>query len=126
MPTQQRGVPDPRAHGQGCVTLPARWARAAHRLHESLEGNTAALELERAGLAPGRRGLIEVNERFQTAVAHIYAAGDVIGFPSLAATSQMAFQRSSESALTFEPFMKAIFSCPSSTRCDRANSAAWR
>ena len=39
------------------------------------------------GLEPAKRGLIEVNERFQTAVPHIYAVGDVIGFPSLAATS---------------------------------------
>jgi NAD(P) transhydrogenase len=51
------------------------------------EGNTADLSLERAGLTPGRRGLLNVNPHFQTAVPHIYAAGDVIGFPSLAATS---------------------------------------
>jgi NAD(P) transhydrogenase len=51
------------------------------------EGNTAELGLERAGLTPGRRGLLTVNRQFQTAVAHIYAAGDVIGFPSLAATA---------------------------------------
>jgi NAD(P) transhydrogenase len=51
------------------------------------EGNTADLALDRAGLGPGRRGLLTVNAHFQTAVPHIYAAGDVIGFPSLAATS---------------------------------------
>src|SRR5439155_721450 len=51
------------------------------------EGNTAELALERAGLRAGRRGLIEVNAHFQTAVPHVYAVGDVIGFPSLAATS---------------------------------------
>ena len=51
------------------------------------EGNTADLALDRAGLAPGRRGLLGVNAHFQTSVPHIYAAGDVIGFPSLAATS---------------------------------------
>jgi NAD(P) transhydrogenase len=51
------------------------------------EGNTADLALDRAGLVPGRRGLLSVNERFQTSVPHIYAAGDVIGFPSLAATA---------------------------------------
>jgi NAD(P) transhydrogenase len=51
------------------------------------EGNTSGLQLERAGLTAGRRGLLTVNQRFQTAVPHIYAAGDVIGFPSLAATS---------------------------------------
>src|SRR5262249_28812145 len=51
------------------------------------EGNTADLALDRAGIAPGRRGLLTVNAHFQTTVPHIYAAGDVIGFPSLAATS---------------------------------------
>jgi len=51
------------------------------------EGNTATLGLENAGLAAARRGLLEVNEHFQTAVPHIYAVGDVIGFPSLAATA---------------------------------------
>ncbi|MFN8545409.1 MAG: Si-specific NAD(P)(+) transhydrogenase [Candidatus Binatia bacterium] len=52
------------------------------------EGNTAELDLGAAGLQAARRGLLEVNPHFQTAVPHIYAAGDVIGFPSLAATSQ--------------------------------------
>jgi NAD(P) transhydrogenase len=51
------------------------------------EGNTSDLALERAGLTAGRRGLIPVNDHFQTAVPHIYAVGDVIGFPSLAATA---------------------------------------
>ncbi|MBI4624537.1 MAG: Si-specific NAD(P)(+) transhydrogenase [Verrucomicrobia bacterium] len=50
-------------------------------------GNTDRLNLPAAGLAAGKRGVIEVNARFQTAVPHIYAAGDVIGFPALAATS---------------------------------------
>ena len=51
------------------------------------EGNTQDLALENVGLTAGRRGLIEVNASFQTAVPHIYAVGDVIGFPSLAATA---------------------------------------
>ena len=50
-------------------------------------GNTAGLGLDRAGIAVGDRGHIIVNERFQTRVPHIYAAGDVVGFPALAATS---------------------------------------
>jgi NAD(P) transhydrogenase len=50
-------------------------------------GATAGLALENAGLATLDRGLLEVNERYQTRVPHIYAAGDVIGFPSLASTS---------------------------------------
>lgn len=51
------------------------------------DGATQSIGLEAIGITPGRRGLIEVNENFQTAVPHIYAVGDVIGFPSLAATS---------------------------------------
>lgn len=50
-------------------------------------GNTAKLALDKAGLAADARGRIEVNEHYQTAVPHIYAVGDVIGFPALAATS---------------------------------------
>ena len=51
------------------------------------EGATDGLALERAGLAAGARGRLAVNEHYQTAVPHIYAAGDVIGFPALASTS---------------------------------------
>lgn len=50
-------------------------------------GNTDDLNLAAAGLAAQKRGTIEVNEHYQTAVPHIYAAGDVVGFPALAATS---------------------------------------
>jgi NAD(P) transhydrogenase len=50
-------------------------------------GNTDGLNLPAAGLAPAKRGALAVNEHYQTAVPHIYAAGDVIGFPALAATS---------------------------------------
>jgi NAD(P) transhydrogenase len=49
--------------------------------------NVVGLGLERAGLSVNERGLLTVNERYQTAVPHIYAAGDVIGFPALASTS---------------------------------------
>jgi NAD(P) transhydrogenase len=49
--------------------------------------NVAELGLERAGLSVNERGLLTVNARYQTAVPHIYAAGDVIGFPALASTS---------------------------------------
>jgi NAD(P) transhydrogenase len=50
-------------------------------------GATAALSLDKAGLQAMDRGLLAVNEDFQTSVPNIYAAGDVIGFPSLASTS---------------------------------------
>jgi NAD(P) transhydrogenase len=49
--------------------------------------NVSTLGIERAGLAVNDRGLITVNEEYQTSVPHIYAAGDVIGFPALASTS---------------------------------------
>jgi len=50
-------------------------------------GSTWALQPDKAGLGVDDRRLISVNENFQTSVPHIYAAGDVIGFPSLASTS---------------------------------------
>jgi NAD(P) transhydrogenase len=49
--------------------------------------NTAALNIEAAGLEPGPRGLLSVDAHYCTSVPHIYAAGDVIGFPALASTS---------------------------------------
>lgn len=51
------------------------------------QGATAGLDLEKAGLAADDRGRISVNASFQTQVDHIYAVGDVIGFPALASTS---------------------------------------
>jgi NAD(P) transhydrogenase len=51
------------------------------------QGETADLDLQNAGLEADDRGRIEVGPDFRTAVDHIYAAGDVIGWPSLAATS---------------------------------------
>jgi NAD(P) transhydrogenase len=51
------------------------------------QSNTQGLGLEKVGVKLGERGLILVNEQFQTSLPNIYAAGDVIGFPALAATS---------------------------------------
>lgn len=51
-------------------------------------GATAAIGLDTCGLEADSRGRLTVDPKtFQTAVPHIYAAGDVIGFPSLASTS---------------------------------------
>ena len=50
-------------------------------------GATEALNLAAAGVEADDRGRIKVNDVYQTAVSHIYAVGDVIGFPSLASTS---------------------------------------
>jgi NAD(P) transhydrogenase len=51
------------------------------------QGMTASLSLDDAGLAADQRGRVAVDEFFRTAKPHIYAVGDVIGFPALAATS---------------------------------------
>jgi len=51
------------------------------------QGMTSSLGLENAGLAADKRGRVPVDEFFRTEKPHIYAVGDVIGFPALAATS---------------------------------------
>jgi NAD(P) transhydrogenase len=51
------------------------------------QGATDRLNLEAAGLSADNRGRLKVNDCYQTSVSHIYAAGDVIGFPALASTS---------------------------------------
>ncbi len=51
------------------------------------QGLTDELALENAGLTADRRGRIAVDENYRTPVPHIYAVGDVIGYPALAATS---------------------------------------
>ncbi|MGE3780233.1 MAG: Si-specific NAD(P)(+) transhydrogenase, partial [Pirellulaceae bacterium] len=50
-------------------------------------GNSDDLGLESLGITPDSRGNLVVNESFQTAVPHIYAVGDVIGFPALASAA---------------------------------------
>jgi NAD(P) transhydrogenase len=50
-------------------------------------GATERLNLPAAGLTADERGRLRVDTQFRTEVPHIFAAGDVIGFPSLAATS---------------------------------------
>ncbi len=62
-------------HGQGLLYTIGRQA------------NGDLLNLESAGIKSESRGKLVVNEHFQTEVPHIYAAGDVIGFPALASTS---------------------------------------
>ena len=51
------------------------------------EGATKDLNVESIGIRPDQRGRLFVNAHFQTSIPHIYAAGDVIGFPALASTS---------------------------------------
>ena len=50
-------------------------------------GNSAHMGLEALGVRSNDRGFLKVDEHYRTAVPHIYAAGDVIGFPALASAS---------------------------------------
>lgn len=50
-------------------------------------GNTDGMSLENAGLEADNRGQLKVNSMYQTAQPHIYAVGDVIGYPSLASAA---------------------------------------
>ena len=50
-------------------------------------GATSKLNLAAAGISADDRGRLKVNDYYQTCVAHIYAVGDIIGFPALASTS---------------------------------------
>src|SRR3954469_220891 len=68
-------------------------------------GDTTALRLPAAGLDVDSRGRIRCNANFQTAVPHIYAVGDVVGFPALASTSMEQGRRAACHMLghEFEP-----------------------
>jgi len=51
------------------------------------QGNVDELHLDKAGIEADSRGRITVDERYRTSQPHVYAVGDVIGFPSLASVS---------------------------------------
>lgn len=51
------------------------------------QGNVDDLNLTAAGLEADSRGRIAVDEHYRTKVEHIFAAGDVVGFPALASVS---------------------------------------
>lgn len=50
-------------------------------------GNVEKLNLPAVGLEPNERGQLEVDENYRTKVEHIYAVGDIIGYPSLASAA---------------------------------------
>ena len=89
----------------GTVVRSAKLLCAAGRV-----ANVKDLEIENAGLALNEFGNISVNELLQTEVANIYAAGDVIGPPSLASASMEQGRRASCNALGIEvgPMSKMI------------------
>lgn len=61
--------------------------------------NVVDLEIENAGLSLNNRGLIDVDENLQTTIPNIYAAGDIIGPPSLASASMEQGRRATSNAL---------------------------
>ncbi|MDX1485532.1 MAG: Si-specific NAD(P)(+) transhydrogenase [Alphaproteobacteria bacterium] len=81
-------------------------------------GATADLNLSAAGLAANERGQMTVGENYRTEVDHIYAVGDVIGFPSLASTSMEqgrlaacdAFDKEAQSVAELFPY--GIYTIP--------------
>lgn len=87
------------------------------------QGATDALDLAAAGLAADSRGRIKVDENFRTEVEHIYAVGDVIGFPALAATSMEqgrlasyhAFGEPANSLIALQPI--GIYTIPEVSYC---------
>ncbi|MEZ6151336.1 MAG: Si-specific NAD(P)(+) transhydrogenase [Pirellulaceae bacterium] len=52
-------------------------------------GNIESLGLDKIGIAPSKRGHLEVNSQGQTNVPHVYAVGDIVGFPALASAAYM-------------------------------------
>jgi len=77
------------ANDQGVITLESgkKFAADLVMFASGRMGCVNSLNLDAAGLSADKRGQMKVNEFFQTEVPHIYAAGDLIGFPSLASTS---------------------------------------
>jgi len=71
-----------------CATLASGKELRADTLLYAIgrQGVCDELSLEKVGLKADERGRLAVNDTFQTAVPHIYAAGDIIGFPALAST----------------------------------------
>jgi NAD(P) transhydrogenase len=63
------------------------------------DGNTSELGLENVGLVPDKYGLLKVDEHLATAHPHIYAVGDVIGYPALASTAMEQGRRAVRHAL---------------------------
>jgi len=73
------------------------------------QAESDSLGLDHAGVETAKRGLIPVNEYFQTSQPHIYAAGDVIGFPALASTAMEQGRLCSQHMFGAARPMKPVF-----------------
>jgi NAD(P) transhydrogenase len=74
------------------------------------QGVTEALGLDKAGLEADSRGRIKVDDDYRTSAPHVYAVGDVIGFPALAATSMEQGRRAAYHACG-EPVQTPMNDC---------------
>jgi NAD(P) transhydrogenase len=89
------------------------------------QGQTAELDLAAAGLEADKRGRIAVDDQYRTAVPHVFAVGDVIGFPALAATSMdqgrlaayHAFGEPARDLMGLQPI--GIYTIPEISYCGR-------
>jgi NAD(P) transhydrogenase len=90
------------------------------------QGTTETLDLPNAGLTADERGRIKVGPDFRTEVDHIFAVGDVIGFPALASTSSeqgrlaayAAFDEPAHSLLALQPI--GIYAIPEISYCGQS------
>ncbi|MBL3554776.1 MULTISPECIES: Si-specific NAD(P)(+) transhydrogenase [Marinobacter] len=74
-------------------------------------GNTERLGLENIGLTPNGRGQLAVDDHYRTEVEHIYAAGDVIGWPSLASAAYDQ-GRSASSDIVKDDYFRLVTDVP--------------
>ena len=89
------------------------------------QGQTDALNLAAAGLSADSRGRIAVDDQYRTEVPNIFAVGDVIGFPALAATSMdqgrlaayHAFDEPARELQSVQPI--GIYTIPEISYCGR-------
>jgi NAD(P) transhydrogenase len=92
------------------------------------QGVTEELHLEKAGLSADKRGRITVDKQYRTEVPHIFAVGDVIGFPALAATSMdqgrlaayHAFDEPARELQELQPI--GIYAVPEISYCGRTEA----
>ncbi len=113
-------VPEPGAGGRVRLTLASGKQVITEKALYSVgrQGATADLNLESAGLAANDRGQLSVDAQYRTEVPHIYAVGDVIGFPALASTSMEqgrlaacdAFEKEAHSVAELFPY--GIYTIP--------------
>ena len=99
--------PNPEAPIKLCLSSGTELTADTVLVAAGRQSNTAGLGLEAAGVKVGEHGLITVDEKFRTNVPHILAAGDVIGFPALAATSMEQARAAVSHAFDF-PIKKEV------------------